>query len=79
MATAFKIESGVPVPTYLGPGQPEKYPFSQMAVGDSFVAGEYSATLLNSVRSCAQHQERRHSRRFIARKHGNDLRVWRIA
>ena len=37
MATAFKVERGVPLPEPKGgPGAPAKYPFGDMEVGDSF-------------------------------------------
>ena len=75
--TSFKIEKGVPLP----PSRRGRtlYPWADMEVGDSFVAGPYSTKFQNNVTTSAALQRRKHGRSFATRKDGDNLRVWRIA
>jgi hypothetical protein len=73
MASAFKIERGIPAPAN-GAGRPNLYPWHDMEVGDSFVIPIAKRT---SVASC---QGRFAPKRFITRKiSATEARVWRVA
>ena len=76
--TSFKVEKGVPLSPKAG-GRRSFYPWADMEVGDSFIAGPYSAKFQKSVINSAALQRRRHGRSFTTRKDGDNLRVWRIA
>jgi len=55
-------------------GRREKYPWSQLEVGQSFhVAG----VALRSMSSTASHAGRRNGKKFIARESDGGVRVWR--
>ena len=72
--TEFKIEKGVPIPEKVSGGV-SKYPFSEMAVGDSlFAPGEAGARM----RTAAYEFARRHGLRFMARTVENEVRIWRV-
>lgn len=80
----IKIDKNVPIKDKSFGGRVPKYPFSQMEIGDSFVAGDYSYKLQNSVGNSALVYNKRYGLgKFISRKvseNGKDvLRVWRIA
>ena len=71
------IDRNVPVPERAGQrGPTEKYPWSQMEVGDSFVVGAERA---NTVRGCYVGAGKRLGRKFATRMGSEGLRVWRIA
>ena len=68
----FKIEKGVPVPPRNGGrGAPEKYPFSSMEVGDSFLAPE-------KAQSSTQSAGKRLGMKFTSRKEADGVRIWRV-
>lgn len=74
MTGKFKIEKGVPMPAYRG-----KYPFSEMAVGDSFTV---PLAQRNIVLSSAQHWRKRTMNlgwKFSTRTvDDKTARIWRI-
>jgi hypothetical protein len=76
---ALVIESNIPIPPR-GDGSRETYPFSKMAVGDSFFApGATTQKLAGSFST----QRRRYGRKFSVRtltENGvKGVRVWRVA
>lgn len=73
------IRSDIPIPSARRAGRPVKYPWPDMAVGDSFAVPLGSLTV---VRICAKGYGERHGRQFkVARVDGTkeDYRCWRIA
>lgn len=72
----FKIEKAVEIPGSAGgTGGPNKYPFPSMEVGDSFfVPGDQAS----KARPAAHTWGRVHGRKFMTRKEGDGVRIWRI-
>jgi len=68
------IERNVPAPDWQ---RREKYPFPNMAVGDSFLLTK--AALVKNARSAAWMYSRRHGGRFSCRKVEGGWRIWRVA
>lgn len=68
----YPIEKGVPIPES---ATSSKYPFASMGIGTSFVA-PYEKHL--SLRSLASSSGRRLRRKFVARRDGESIRVWRV-
>jgi len=66
-----KIEKNIPLPR--NKTKPNKYPFSDMEIGDSFY------TEGASVMSAACIHAKRKGGKFLCRKQGNGTRVWRTA
>lgn len=67
----IKIDKGVKLPP---PSDRQgKYPWDKMKVGDSFVV-PYTP----SIRACASYAGHKRGWRFISRKNGNTVRVWRV-
>ena len=65
------IDKGVPLQT-----QRQKYPFAQMAIGDSFfVAGSTTRRLSAAV----SYWDKHHGTKCTVRKVDGGVRVWRIA
>lgn len=64
---AVVIEKDIPIPKE---GR-SKYPWHDMEIGDSFVIPKLSI-------STGAVNDRYKPKKFIARKHGNEYRVWRI-
>lgn len=72
---AFAIEKNVPMPS--GMMGSKVYPFGEMAIGDSFVAsGERVQARLASA---AYGYGKYHQKKFICRKDGAGVRVWRVS
>lgn len=69
----FKVEKAVQMPPAKTRGV---YPFSRMAVGDSFVV---PPEIRYKVYAAARSFGARHGCRFSVRKDGDQVRVWRIA
>ena len=67
------IESNVPAPDWQ---KRAKYPFSDMAVGDSFLITD--ADMIKNARSAAWMYSKRHGGRFSCRKVPEGWRVWRV-
>ena len=65
------IDKGVPLQT-----NRQKYPFAQMAIGDSFFVADISSLKLSSA---ASYWDKRHGTKFTVRKVDGGVRVWRIA
>ena len=70
---SFKIEKSVPTPVSEGRGRPMKYPWPDMAVGDSI--------LFPTDRGyrAAFSYGKRHGKKFVMRTEGGKVRVWRTA
>ena len=72
---SFKIEKNHVVPASVdGLGRREKYPWSQLDVGQSFFV---EGVALRSMSSTASHAGRRNVKKFIARDAEGGVRVWR--
>jgi len=52
----------------------QRYPFSDMKIGDSFLTRQPR----NRVAAAASDYGKRHSKQFSVRRDGEQLRVWRI-
>ena len=76
----YTIDKKVPLPHLNENGRTEKYPLSQMAVGDSF-RFEWDAALRSTIRSSA-FQRWKHTRRFVTKAVVEDgkrwFRIWRV-
>lgn len=78
----FKVESGIEITrrtTDGGSGGPQKYPFPNMAVGDSF---EFEGDAVHSerVRCAAKAWAKNHEGKFAVRKTGEQThRCWRLS
>ena len=73
---AMQIEKNIPLPGGVDPR--ERYPFPDMAIGDSFMIVD--ATWIKNLRSAAYMYSRRHpGTRFTCRRHGEGWRLWRVA
>ena len=73
---AMQIDKNIPLPGGVDPR--ERYPFPEMAIGDSFLIVD--ATWIKNLRSAAYMYSRRHpGTRFTCRRHGEGWRLWRVA
>lgn len=74
--SGYAIEKGIPVPHPRSPRQ-VRYPFRQMAVGDSFLipSKDAFACVQQSVRGAARSKGMKASVRKVA----GGVRVWRVA
>lgn len=68
---SYDITSDVPMPT----SARAKYPFAEMAVGDSFGVPDGEA---RRVRGAASDYGRRNGMRFSVKAHEGGYRVWRV-
>ncbi len=66
---SYKIDKNIPL------SATDKYPFSEMEVGDSFAV---SIDDEGKVRSASQNHGRKHGKKFSIRKFENAYRCWRI-
>ncbi|HAR45619.1 MAG TPA: hypothetical protein DCS05_05440 [Nitrospiraceae bacterium] len=77
----YKIEKEVPIPAPYRKAQGSKYPFAQMAVGDSFAVdvedGEGPAAVLNRMRGAANRFGKDNGMTLTARVMGSTVRIWR--
>lgn len=72
----FKIEKTVEIPGNAGrTGGPNRYPFPDMEVGDSFFV---SGAQGSKAGPAAHTWGRSHGRKFVTRKEGDGVRIWRI-
>lgn len=69
----FKIEKNIPAPKK---GRPPRYPFREMAIGDSF---SFPAGDVGKVRSAATWNGKRSEMKFTVRICDGAGRIWRIA
>lgn len=68
------IEKGVPMPP-VRPGRPRVYPFGAMVPGDStLITGERAAI----AASVAGQVGRTKGWRFVSRREGDAVRIWRV-
>lgn len=73
---SFKIEKGVALPATVRSGGKAKYPWNDMEIGDSFfVQGAKVETFYTLT---ATQNKKDASKRFIARKVEDGVRVWRV-
>jgi hypothetical protein len=73
----IKIEKTVPMPRRTGPGAPFKYPWRDMAVGDSFfVKNQTTQQISSTARSWGERQTP--PIKFSTRTENDGVRVWRI-
>lgn len=70
-----KIQKNIPIPPKVRVGQPSKYPYDLMNVGDSFARDCKSAT---SARAAASVMGKRLAKKFVTRPEGSKYRVWRV-
>ena len=71
----FKVEHGIDLPP-LKVGRETKYPWSDMAMGDSFAVPRNIRTI---VLAAARGYSHRHpDYKFIARNIGDETRIWRV-
>lgn len=69
-----KVDKGIPMPD-AQPGRPPKYPWTTMAVGESFVL---PAPNIASARAhCNGANTRYEGRKFLCRFYKGEIRVWR--
>ena len=69
----MRIEAGVPIPSYTRPGK-YRFPLADMEVGDSFfLVGVSMQVVLNANWRAGK----RLGWKFVARKEGEGIRVWR--
>lgn len=73
MASAFKIEKGVPAP-----GRRTKYPFGEMEVGDSFFVEHGNASALSNA-ACSYARYWKKPFKYSARRVDGGARIWRIS
>lgn len=75
--TTYKIDKGVPIPRLEKVQfKPNKYPFPDMEVGDSFFV---PLEVVGAARVASGSYSRNHSTKFTSRKEGQGLRIWRTA
>lgn len=67
----IKIDKGVPVPEKMG----NKYPFSEMEVGDSFYV---DGATPNQLQNAASYWRKKAGYKFVARRENEGARIWRI-
>jgi len=74
----FKIEKNINIPTKR---KCTKYPFPDMDVGDSFIAGEYSRILMSKYSNAARNWAKSSDSnwKFTVRKIGDTIRIWRTS
>jgi hypothetical protein len=81
----IEIENGIPIPAIkrLASGRRAKYPFSALAVGQSFFVpnqpGKTNRQLIIAIVGSAQHITRKTGHRFTSRTVEGGIRVWRFA
>ena len=74
--TEFVIEKNVPMPAKQKRGHFRKYPFAEMAIGQSFELDNLNDYLL--ARTAGVSFGRVHSKRFSGRRSGDGGRIWRV-
>ncbi len=63
-----ELTSDVPLPESRG-----KYQFKNMKIGDSFFSDKLSA------RTAAMNFQKLHGVKFVSRREGDGIRIWRVA
>jgi len=72
----MKIDSGIKLMKDEGRGRPNKYPFGEMEVGDSFPVPEGDGF---RSRCAASAYGKRYSMKFSVRKYEGGYRCWRVS
>lgn len=74
------IDKDKPMPNGYGRGAPRKYPFDELAVGESFFVPGKKANDLYSSADCAKLRcpGRKFSRRTVTENGVTGVRVWRV-
>ncbi len=73
----FKVENK-PVPRSNNRHKSQKYPFSQMKVGQSFFIPEPAFQQIARIRASASNYSKRHNTRFAIVRDGNGYRCGRV-
>lgn len=68
----MQIETNIPLPEFI---RSTKYPFSYMAVNESvlFIGETINGRAYRAAMTCGA----RHGKRFVVRREGDGIRVWR--
>ena len=74
----IKIESGVPLQFFYNKTRRTRYPFSTMAVGDSFAINGDDRER-ERVRAAASKHSLRHGVKLVVRQQEHGFRVYRLA
>jgi len=70
------IDTNVPIPDS-HPGRPKKYQWSQMNVGDSVFFVDEPKTSQSNPAMSSRTYARINGRKFVSRKEGSGVRIWR--
>jgi len=68
----YEIQKDVPLPTKR---VKHDYPYEQLEVGESFVV---SGVGMNSLCNLNRVKGRKYGRKFVCRKDGEGIRIWRV-
>ena len=68
----YEVTDAVPIP---GPRPRLNYPYEQLQVGESFWVGEL---VMQKLCNANNRQGKRLGRKFICRREGTGVRVWRV-
>lgn len=75
---SYEIQKNVPMPTLMvGVAPQAKYPFHLMEVGESF--HEPNGQIIQSVRQSAIRHGKLNNKKFMVKKDGSGVRVWRAS
>lgn len=72
----YNIEKNIPFPSNIVIKRREKYPFSQLKLGDSFLVPDGKMSTISV--SVAKYNKNMQKRRFRARTVKEGVRVWRV-
>ena len=73
---SFEIEDDHPIPaTWQHSGRKEKYPWSQLEVGQSFFVKDGE---VRKIGGAACHAGRRNGKKFVVRVVDGGVRAWRV-
>ena len=73
----FKLEDGIPLADpKVSKGQLEKYPWSKMQVGQSFLVPDEKK--VKNISAAARHAKKRHGIDLRVRTVEGGVRVWRV-
>lgn len=71
----YAVEKGIPIPKPKSGGAPSKYPWDQLAVGDSFLVPDKTKKTFSSQ---LLYRGKRNGCKYIARDVEGGVRVWRV-
>lgn len=73
----YAIEKNIAIPGISGP---QKYPFREMKVGDSFIINDYSRLSMQKAGNAARNFAKKAGLniKFCSRKEGDKIRIFRI-